>query len=152
MLTCTSTLAAGVNLPAQRVILRGAKTGQVPLTVRKYMQMVGRAGRVCNDRSLARARISVTYTGWHGEPRRVVPLLGAAGQELCQPPRRPATREPRELTQVPDETRRATRTETTRRCASSGDTHTSNCMYAEDMFQRLVSDGLWCVAVCCCRD
>ena len=29
---------------------------------------------------------------------------------------------------------------------------TTNYMYAEDMFQRLVSDGLWCVAACWCRD
>jgi len=50
IIVCTPTLAAGLNLPARRVIIKGYRRydpnfGMVPIPVLEYRQMAGRAGR-----------------------------------------------------------------------------------------------------------
>jgi replicative superfamily II helicase len=50
ILVCTSTLAAGVNLPARRVVVKELRMGRRELTKAEYQQMAGRAGMNPVDR------------------------------------------------------------------------------------------------------
>jgi helicase len=65
-LSATPTLAAGVNLPARRVVVRDlfrydVNSGNVPIPVLEYKQMAGRAGRPRYDKVGEAITIAKTY-------------------------------------------------------------------------------------------
>ncbi|KAL6069130.1 Helicase and polymerase-containing protein TEBICHI [Balamuthia mandrillaris] len=74
VLTATSTLAAGVNLPARRVIFRTMSIGREPLDVTRYKQMSGRAGRTGID-SFGESYLLVTK---HSEKELALKLTQSA--------------------------------------------------------------------------
>ena len=74
IIVATSTLAAGVNLPAQRVVIAGARIAGHPLDVGRYRQMAGRAGRA--GHVAAGARGTSFLLGLKRDERLVQELLG----------------------------------------------------------------------------
>ncbi|KAL0698098.1 hypothetical protein Bca4012_054220 [Brassica carinata] len=76
VLTATSTLAAGVNLPARRVIFRQPMIGRDFLDGTRYKQMAGRAGRTGIDTKGESVLICK-----QGELKRIMALLN----ESCPP-------------------------------------------------------------------
>jgi DNA polymerase theta len=70
VLVATTTLAAGVNLPANRVIIRGMKTGGTPLSVASFRQMCGRAGRMGLGQASGEAVLVVDDVAKNAEERK----------------------------------------------------------------------------------
>lgn len=90
VVTATPTLAAGINLPARRVIIRDLRRfdenfGNVPIPVLEIKQMSGRAGRPQFDKEgeavlLAKKENDIPFVMenyLHGEPERIESKLGS---------------------------------------------------------------------------
>jgi helicase len=90
VVTATPTLAAGINLPARRVIIRDLRRfdenfGNVPIPVLEIKQMSGRAGRPQFDKEgeavlIAKKENDIPFVMdnyLHGEPERIESKLGS---------------------------------------------------------------------------
>jgi helicase len=90
VVTATPTLAAGINLPARRVIIRDIRRfdsnfGNIPIPVLEIKQMAGRAGRPQFDKEgeavlIARKESDIPFvmeSYLHGEPERIESKLGS---------------------------------------------------------------------------
>jgi replicative superfamily II helicase len=60
LLVCTTTLAAGINLPANLVIIFSLHTGAAAISIANYQQMCGRAGRPGFQLGVAEAYLLAT--------------------------------------------------------------------------------------------
>ena len=90
VVTATPTLAAGINLPARRVIIRDLRRfdenfGNIPIPVLEIKQMSGRAGRPQFDKEgeavlIAKKENDIPFVMenyLHGEPERIESKLGS---------------------------------------------------------------------------
>eukprot|EP01039_Chlorochromonas_danica_P010932 gene10932-12154_t len=85
MLCTTSTLSAGVNLPAQVVVIRSLKMGDSLLSVATFRQMCGRAGRMGQQQQQQQQGCSNTRgRGWSASGGGGGGGSGSGGSEVGQ--------------------------------------------------------------------